>query len=220
MYRFFIKRVVDIVLSFFGLLLLSPLLLIIALLILIFDGPPIFFLQPRAGKNLKPFKLIKFRTMVNDAEKMGPLITVENDPRITRLGRFLRSTKLDELPQLLNVLLGHMSFVGPRPQTFKYVEMFKKDYEEILKVRPGITDLATLEFHNEGKILSKYEDYETAYIKEILPVKLELNKKYVKNLSLAMDIKIIVKTSLRVLSLSLHYLQYSIKKMFRKKQQL
>jgi lipopolysaccharide/colanic/teichoic acid biosynthesis glycosyltransferase len=142
------KRLFDIVASAAGLILLSPVMLLTALLIKLDSRGPVFFKQQRVGKGFRPFLIYKFRTMVEDAPQRGSSITVGADPRITRIGRFLRKTKFDELPQLINVLKGDMSLVGPRPEVPRYVEMFRDDYEEILRVRPGITDTASLKYED------------------------------------------------------------------------
>ena len=138
--------------------------------------------------------LCKFRSMVMDAPKKGPAITSGGDPRITKIGRFLRMTKLDELPQLINVFNGDMSIVGPRPEVEKYVEMFKYDYKEILQVKPGITDYATIEFRDEEAVLKKFQNTEDGYIKEVLPRKIELYKRYIKEKGFFVDMKLIFLT--------------------------
>ncbi len=193
-YRRYIKRFIDIILSLSGLILLFPFFLLIAVLIKKEDGGSVFFRQVRVGQNGKPFKIYKFRTMVENAERLGAKVTKEDDPRITEIGKFLRKYKIDELPQLINVLKGEMSLVGPRPEVPKYVEMFKKDYEEILKVKPGITDYASLEYKDENKLLKGVENPEEIYIKEILPVKIKYYKRYIKDISFLTDIKLIIKT--------------------------
>ncbi|MEM2045645.1 MAG: sugar transferase [Candidatus Bathyarchaeia archaeon] len=192
------KRIFDFTASLFGLIILSPFLLVVGILIYLSDGKPIFFKQRRIGKDFIPFDFIKFRTMVVNKEGFGPLVTQGNDPRITPLGRFLRKSKIDELPQLINVLKGEMSIVGPRPEVEKYVMMFKEEYKEILRVKPGITDYATIEFRDEEAILNQYRDVEEGYIKEILPRKIELYKKYISEIGFLTDIKLILKTLLRI----------------------
>jgi lipopolysaccharide/colanic/teichoic acid biosynthesis glycosyltransferase len=146
------------------------------------------------GKGFRPFRIYKFRTMVQDACRKGGPITFGADPRITRVGRVLRKTKIDELPQLINVLRGEMSFVGPRPEVRPYVERFREDYEEILQVLPGITDLASVKYRNEAEILGQYEDPEHAYVTHILPGKIKLAKEYVRRSSLCLDIMVILTT--------------------------
>jgi len=185
------KRVFDIVLSLCGLLLLSPLFIIVAVLIKVTSKGDIFYIQKRVGQGFKEFDLYKFRSMKNEK---GLQITSKDDPRITKVGRFIRKTKIDELPQLLNVLKGDMSLVGPRPEVKKYVDLFQEDYKKILSIKPGITDLAAIEYRNEEEVLSSYRDKEKAYIKTILPTKIELYYQYIKNISFFNDIIIILKT--------------------------
>lgn len=192
------KRIFDFTASLLGLIILSPFLLVIAMLIYLSDGSPVFFKQKRIGKDFIPFNFIKFRTMIVNKEGSGPLVTQGNDPRITPLGKFLRKTKIDELPQLINVLKGEMSIVGPRPEVEKYVMIFKDEYKEILRVKPGITDYATIEFIDEEAILNQYRDVEEGYIREVLPRKIELYKKYISEIGFLKDIKLISKTLLRI----------------------
>jgi lipopolysaccharide/colanic/teichoic acid biosynthesis glycosyltransferase len=188
------KRTFDILVSAAGLVLLSPVLLVVALLIKADSAGPVFFLQERMGRRFRPFHIYKFRTMVPDAPRLGKLITVGEDPRITRVGRILRLTKIDELPQLLNVLKGDMSLVGPRPEVRHYVELFRPDYEEILQVPPGITDLASVHYRHESEILGRAENPEEQYIKEILPEKIRLAKEYLRQSSFCFDAGLIVQT--------------------------
>ena len=190
------KQAFDIVVAFVGLLLLSPLLLLVALLITIDSRGPVFFRQERVGRDFRPFLIYKFRTMVQDASRKGGSITFGLDPRITRVGRLLRKTKIDELPQLINVLRGEMSFVGPRPEVWQYVELFRQDYEEILKVLPGITDLSSLRYRHEAEILGRSENPEDEYVRRVLPEKIRLAKEYVRRSSLLFDVTIIFKTIL------------------------
>jgi lipopolysaccharide/colanic/teichoic acid biosynthesis glycosyltransferase len=194
MYEKFGKRLFDIVASGIGLIVLFPVMLVIGLIIKITSPGPVFFVQKRVGKNFKEFNLYKFRSMVVNADKLGPSVTKGDDKRITPIGRFLRKTKLDELPQLWNVLKGDMSLVGPRPEVMKYVKERKKEYEKVLSVRPGITDYAAIEFRDEEEILNKYPDTEKAYIEIILPKKIELYYKYIDNINFIDDVKIILKT--------------------------
>lgn len=193
------KRIFDFVSALLCLVLLSPFFLLMSAIIKLTDKGPIFFRQVRVGQNFKLFKLVKFRTMIPDAEKYGPVITAENDSRITKIGKFLRKFKLDELPQLINVLKGEMSLVGPRPEVPKYVEMFKAEYEEILKIKPGITDYATIEFRDEEKTLAKYDNAEDGYIKKVLPKKIELYKKYLREQSFLTDFKLIILTLWKII---------------------
>lgn len=188
------KRTFDIMVSFLGLLVLSPLLLLVAVIVKLDSSGPIFFRQERIGRGFRPFFIFKFRTMIQDTFGRGPLITVGDDPRITRAGRFLRKTKIDELPQLINVLKGDMSLVGPRPELHQYVELFRKDYEQILKIRPGITDLASLKYHDEAAVLKQLENPEAEYCDRILPDKISLAKEYVKKASFVFDLTVILKT--------------------------
>ena len=192
------KRFFDVVLSFLGLLVLFVPLIVVALLIKLDSPGPVFFRQKRIGKGFRPFFIYKFRTMVEDAPRSGPVITLGADPRITRVGRLLRKSKLDEVPQLLNVLRGDMSFVGPRPEIPQYVEMFRRDYEEILIVRPGITDLASLKYRDEAALLQNYPDPEAAYRKVILPDKIELAKQYLRRSSILFDLQLMIRTLLKL----------------------
>lgn len=195
------KRIFDLIFTIPGLIVLSPLLLVIACWIKLDSEGPIFFKQERVGKNGKLFKVMKFRTMISDAEKIGPLITTRNDCRITRVGIFLRRTKLDELPQLLNVIKGEMSLVGPRPEVPKYVEHYPDDIrEKVLSVLPGITDMASIEFKNENSLLESSEDSERTYIEDILPIKLNYYIEYVKNRSILGDIMLIFRTIIEIIS--------------------
>ncbi|MCY2990964.1 MAG: sugar transferase [Planctomycetota bacterium] len=193
------KRMLDALVSVIGLLLVSPVLAIVAGLVKFTSPGPIFFRQQRIGRGFQPFGIYKFRTMVADAPACGRAITVGNDPRITRVGRILRKTKLDELPQLINVLLGDMSLVGPRPEVAHYVEMFREDYADILQVRPGITDLASLQYRDEAAILARAENPEEEYVRRILPEKIRLAKQYVRSHSPATDLRLIGQTVLKLL---------------------
>jgi lipopolysaccharide/colanic/teichoic acid biosynthesis glycosyltransferase len=189
-----IKRIFDIIGAVVGLTIISPLIVWLAWRIKIEDGGPFFYRGMRIGLNGKPFRIYKFRTMVLDADKIGPSSTSEDDPRITKTGRFLRAHKLDELPQLINVLLGDMSFVGPRPQVQWAVDLFDDKEKVILSVRPGITDYASLLFSNEGEILKGSTDPDKDYMEKIHPLKTKLAMKYVNKHSLFVDVKIIMKT--------------------------
>lgn len=192
------KRTFDIVFSTIGLVAFLPLFLVLSVIIKAESSGPVFFVQERVGKGFKLFDLYKFRTMVAGAPELGPKITAGGDRRVTRVGGFLRKTKLDELPQLLNVLKGDMSFVGPRPEMPEYVEAFRKDYEEILAVKPGITDYAAIEFSDEESVLGNYPDPEEGYMKEVLPAKIGLYRKYLREQSLLNDMRLILKTLLRM----------------------
>jgi lipopolysaccharide/colanic/teichoic acid biosynthesis glycosyltransferase len=182
-----------------------PLFVVVAILIKIESKGTVFFTQIRIGENFKPFNLYKFRSMVIDATKMGPPITTGNDTRITKIGRFLRKTKIDELPQLFNVLKGEMSFVGPRPELLKYVEKFQKDYQEILMVKPGITDLASLKYRDEASILGGTKEPEKEYVCRVLPEKIRLAKEYLKRSSFILDLSIIFKTLIKLVIIKKSY---------------
>jgi len=193
-----LKRGFDIIFSLLGLIVLLPAFLVIATAIKLDSNGPVFFRQVRVGKNGKEFKILKFRTMVVDAEKKGLQITVDKDSRITKVGRFLRKYKLDEFPQLINVLVGDMSFVGPRPEVPKYVALYNDEQKIVLKVKPGITDIASIEYKDENTLLNQNDNPEKIYIEEIMPEKLKLNIDYIKSISIIYDIKLILKTILRI----------------------
>ena len=193
-----LKRIFDTILSLFGLVILLPFMLIIAILIKLDSKGPVFFKQVRVTKNAREFKIFKYRTMRVGSDKYSQ-ITVGKDNRITKVGAFLRKYKLDEIPQLINVLLGDMSLVGPRPEVPKYVALYTKEQKEILKVRAGITDYASIEFSDENDLLASEEDPEKAYIEKIMPKKIELNKKYISEISILTDIKIILLTIKKIL---------------------
>lgn len=196
------KRLLDVVAAGLGLALLSPLLAVVAALIRLEDTGPVFFTQARVGAGFRPFFIVKFRTMRQGGG--GPQVTRDGDPRVTRIGRLLRSAKLDELPQLLNVLRGDMSLVGPRPEVPAYVELFRDEYERVLSVRPGITDFAAIRFRDESALLDRYDDAERAYVEKVLPEKLALYRRYLDELSLSTDLLILWATVLRVLFPSGH----------------
>jgi len=189
-----LKRTFDIIFSFLGLLFLSPFILIISLIVLAGSKGPAFFIQSRVGRNNKDFGLYKFRTMKTDSDRSGLLTVGNRDPRITKAGYYLRKYKLDEIPQLLNVLTGDMSFVGPRPEVRKYVDMYSVEQKNILNVRPGITDLASIKYRNENELLAGADDPEKYYINEIMPDKIRINLEYISDRSILKDIKIILKT--------------------------
>ena len=193
------KRSFDFFLAGLGILVTLPLFTVVALLIKIDSAGPVFFRQERMGREFRPFLIYKFRTMVQDAPSKGGLITAGHDPRITRIGRLLRMTKIDELPQLFNVLKGEMSFVGPRPEVRQYVELFDRDYKEILKVRPGITDLASIEYRHETTILGQSANPDETYVTKILPDKIRLAKEYLGRSSFLYDLSLILRTIFRVL---------------------
>ena len=189
-----LKRTCDAVAAALGLALLSPLFVVTAILVRLTSRGPVFFLQERIGRGGQPFFILKFRSMVPDAAAKGGPITFGGDSRITPLGRLLRKTKVDELPQLINVLRGDMSLVGPRPEVPRYVEMFRADYDEILRVRPGITDLASIKFRDEATLLGMASDPEAEYAERVLPEKIRLAKEYVQRQSLWLDLSIILGT--------------------------
>lgn len=195
-----IKRCFDIIFSFLGLVFLLPFLLLIALLIVLESDGSAFFLQTRVGKNNKDFRIVKFRTMRIDSQEKGLLTIGNHDPRVTKIGFFLRKYKLDELPQLINVLGGTMSFVGPRPELRNYVEIYPNEYAEVLTIKPGITNLASIIFRNEAELLKQQHNPESYYIDVILPKKLILHKEYIDNRNMLMDLKIIFKTFVALVS--------------------
>jgi len=186
MIRFF-----DILFSFLGLIILAPAFLIISLFIICTSFGTVFYAQKRVGKQNRDFTIFKFRTMKTDADKMGLLTVGEKDTRITKVGRFLRKYKLDELPQLWNVLKGEMSFVGPRPEVRKYVDLYNDEQQRILHVCPGITDYASIQFAHENQILAQSDHPEKYYIEEIMPKKILLNLQYIENRSLKEYFKIL-----------------------------
>ncbi len=189
-----LKRLFDIVFSLLGIILSLPLLLVIALILKLESKGPIFYKQTRVGKGNSDFKIFKFRTMFIGSDKKGLLTVGDKDPRVTKTGFFLRKYKLDELPQLINVFLGSMSFVGPRPEVRHYVNYYSVDDMEILSVKPGITDYASIAFRDEAELLKTAKNMESFYINTILPQKIALNKKYINSASLLVDFKIIIKT--------------------------
>lgn len=195
MIRFF-----DIIFSSIGIILFLPFTFIISLFIIAESGFPIVFKQVRVGKNGIDFRLYKFRSMFKDSEKRGLITVGGKDPRITRVGYFLRKFKIDELPQLLNVFIGDMSMVGPRPEVKKYVELYTNDQKKVLSVKPGITDYASIEFKNENELLANSINPESTYIKEILPKKIALNMLFINNPSLKQYLKIIFLTISKIIS--------------------
>ncbi len=188
------KRALDLAVSVPALIALSPALLVIAALVKAGGPGPVFYAQERVGRRGRPFRLYKFRTMVTDADKSGPAVTSSGDARITPLGRTLRKWKLDELPQLWNVVRGDMSLVGPRPEVRKYTDIFRDDYSEILEISPGITDYAALEYRDEEEVLARYPDAEEAYTSVVLPEKIALYRQYLRDMGFRSDLKIIFRT--------------------------
>ncbi|BFU60219.1 MULTISPECIES: sugar transferase [Rodentibacter] len=194
MIRFF-----DFILSLIGLIIFSPIFIILVIWIKLDSKGPIFYKQIRIGLYGKEFELFKFRSMVMDADKKG-LITVGGcDPRVTRSGYFIRKYKLDELPQLINVLVGDMSLVGPRPEVRKYVELYNNEQRKVLSIKPGITDYASIEYMDENEILGKSNDPEKIYIEKIMPEKIKYNMKYIQNKNLFEYFKIIFLTMLKII---------------------
>ena len=192
-------RLCDIVFSFFGLRFLSPLFLIVALWIVIDDPGPVFYRQQRVGRHNRDFGLLKFRSMRVGADKMSLITIGDRDPRVTRAGYYIRKFKLDELPQLWNVLIGDMSLVGPRPEVRRYVDLYTEKQRQVLSVRPGITDYASIEYIDENKLLAQAADPDKTYIEEIMPAKIELNRRYINNPALGQYFKIIFLTIAKII---------------------
>ncbi len=184
------KRLFDIFVSFIVLVLFLPFGIIISVAILCESRGGVFYRQQRVGKNGISFRLWKFRTMRVNADKLGKLTVGMRDPRITRVGYFIRKSKLDEFPQFINVLIGEMSVVGPRPEVQEYVDLYTPEQREVLSVKPGITDYASLEYFKENELLGQSENPRETYIREIMPAKIALNKKYIANPTLGQDLKI------------------------------
>jgi lipopolysaccharide/colanic/teichoic acid biosynthesis glycosyltransferase len=195
-----IKRIFDIIASFCGIIITGAFLIITAVIIKVTSPGPILFKQSRVGKDGKLFQILKFRTMVVNAESMGKQITVGQDNRITKVGRFIRKYKIDELPQLFNVFIGDMSLVGPRPEVPKYVELYNEHQRKVLNVKPGITDLASIRYRNENDLLGKAENPEELYINTIMPDKLNLNLEYINKSNIFFDIYIIIITIVKCIT--------------------
>lgn len=189
-----VKRLFDIFFSLLGIIILLPVFLVISFFIVIDSKGGIFYKQVRIGKNAQPFKLYKFRTMYSNSDKKGLLTVGFKDNRITRIGYFLRKYKIDELPQLINVFIGNMSFVGPRPEVEKYVKLYNETQRKVFNVKPGITDWASIKYVHENEILAASNNPEKTYIEEIMPAKLLLNLDYVQKNSFFTDIKIMLLT--------------------------
>ena len=189
-----LKRLTDILFSFIGVVILSPLLIVFAILIVFDSKGDVFYRQVRVGKGSNDFILFKFRTMYINSDSKGLLTVGSRDNRITKYGHFLRKYKLDELPQLFNVLIGDMSLVGPRPEVRKYVNMYNEEQLKVLAIKPGITDYASIKYSNENELLGNTDNPEMVYINEIMPEKLKLNLYYIKHQSFNTDIKIIFDT--------------------------
>jgi len=186
------RRSFDIAVSGILVAMIAPLFAAIAVAVVLDSGLPVFYSQERVGRGFRRFRIWKFRSMLRD--NSGPRITVQGDSRITRVGKFLRATKLDELPQFWNVFVGDMSLVGPRPEVFEYVEMYRERYLKILTVRPGITDLASVRFRDEESVLAAASDLTEYYARHVLPAKLDLAEEYLQKRSLLFDISILLRT--------------------------
>lgn len=193
------KRIFDIVSSGIGLLILSPIFLFLAIWIKMDSKGPVFYKQVRVGKNNKDFKIFKFRSMRMGADKLGLITVGGRDPRVTNSGYYIRKYKLDELPQLINVFIGDMSVVGPRPEVRKYVDLYTKEQRKVLTVKPGITDIASIKYRNENDLLEKAEDPDKMYIEVIMPDKLNYNLEYVSKQSIIFDLKLIFLTIKEIL---------------------
>lgn len=194
-----LKRVFDMVVALTGLIVFSPLVLVIAALIRLDSPGPTFYRAPRVGKDGHLFRMYKLRTMVADADKIGPAITVDQDRRITRIGALLRKSRLDEIPQLINVLRGEMSMVGPRPKAPYYVERYSSEQREVLKVKPGMTGPAQIAFRHEEEALSNPERLDDEYMNVILPPKLALDLEYIERHSFIVDVRILLQTAAALL---------------------
>jgi lipopolysaccharide/colanic/teichoic acid biosynthesis glycosyltransferase len=194
-----VKRLFDIFFSLVGFIFLLPIFLIISLAIILDSKGGIFYRQLRVGKNNVDFKIFKFRTMRSGSDKKGLLTIGDKDFRVTKVGYFLRKYKIDELPQLINILIGDMSFVGPRPEVRKYVDLYNQEQLKVLSVSPGLTDFSSLDFIDESEILSQSSDPEKTYIQEIMPAKLELCKKYLIEQSFKTDTKILIATLFKII---------------------
>lgn len=195
-----IKRMFDIFFSLIGLIILLPTLLFISIVIKMDSKGSVFYRQKRVGQFNKDFKIFKFRTMNINADKLGLLTKGNKDPRVTKIGYFLRKYKLDELPQLINIFIGNMSFVGPRPEVRKYVNYYSEEDLKIFDFKPGITDYASIKYRNEVEIIKNADNPERVYIEEIMPEKIKLNKVYLNKNNIFIDIKIILKTFIAILS--------------------
>lgn len=204
-YNRFLKRIIDFIFAIILFIVLIPFYFIIGLAIAIESGFPVFYRPKRGGYKEKPFRIIKFRTMVKDADKIGGGTTALNDPRITKVGKFLRKTKLDEIPQLLNVISGSMSFIGPRPELLKYTTTYEGAEKDILKVRPGITDFSSIEFINLDEIVGG-ENADEMYEKYVLKKKNELRIKYAYEVSFLTDFKLFFKTIFKVIKKAFKYI--------------
>lgn len=194
------KRAFDIIASGLGLIILSPLFIILAIWIKVDSKGPVFYRQTRVGKDNKDFRLYKFRSMRPDSDKLGLITIGGHDPRVTRSGYYIRKYKLDEFPQLINVFLGEMSLVGPRPEVRKYVDMYTQEQKHVLDVRPGITSLASIRYRNENDILAAADDPDKCYIEKVMPDKLAIDLEYVAKASVLTDISLIFSTIREILT--------------------
>ncbi len=194
------KRCFDLCLTVPGVLLLSPVLLLVAIAIKLEDKGPVFFRQVRVGRGGTSFRMWKFRTMIVDAEQHGAQLTVGKDPRITRSGHWLRKSKLDELPQLFNVVTGEMSLVGPRPEVPRYVALYTPEQRRVLELIPGITDLASIKYRHENELLAAATDPERVYIEEVMPEKIAINLTYAQKANIFRDFSVIVGTLWKIFS--------------------
>lgn len=192
------RRAFDLGAALLGLVVLAPVFAAVALAIASSSPGPVFFRQERVGRDGRMFRIFKFRTMRQDAEAHGAQLTVEGDPRITSVGRFLRASKIDELPQLINVVTGEMALVGPRPEVPRYVALYSDEQRRVLTVRPGITDPASIEYRDENAVLAAADDPEAAYVHEVMPHKLAINLEYLHRRTLATDIGVILSTLAKV----------------------
>jgi lipopolysaccharide/colanic/teichoic acid biosynthesis glycosyltransferase len=195
---FLAKRAFDLVAASLGLVVLSPLLLLAAIAIKLESGGPVFFLQQRVGRHFAPFYIRKFRTMVVDAEQRGGQLTAGSDPRITGVGRWLRKTKIDELPQLINIVRGDMSLVGPRPEVPRYVALLHDQYVDVLSVRPGLTDPSSIKYRDESDLLAASVDPEREYVERILPDKLAVSREYIARATMRSDLGVLFSTLARI----------------------
>lgn len=188
------KRLFDIVASGFGLLVMSPVFLILAIWIKLDSKGPVFYRQVRVGRKNRDFRIFKFRSMRVGADKMGLITVGGHDPRVTRSGYFIRKYKLDEFPQLINVFIGDMSLVGPRPEVRKYVDLYTSEQMQVLDVRPGVTSLASIRYRNENELLEKVEDSDQYYINVVMQDKLAIDLEYIRNVSFGYDIRLVFQT--------------------------
>jgi lipopolysaccharide/colanic/teichoic acid biosynthesis glycosyltransferase len=189
-----LKRIFDIVASGFGLLVMSPVFLILAIWIKLDSKGPVFYRQVRVGRKNRDFRIFKFRSMRVGADKMGLITVGGHDPRVTRSGYFIRKYKLDEFPQLINVFIGDMSLVGPRPEVRKYVDLYTSEQMQVLDVRPGVTSLASIRYRNENELLEKVEDSDQYYINVVMQDKLAIDLEYIRNVSFGYDIRLVFQT--------------------------